>query len=857
MQPVSSTQASLSQGTFLPVILAGGSGTRLWPSSSHQRPKQFAPDSAGGTDIRTPFRKTLELASRWMNVAHSSDTVKTKVVPPLIMCAASHRGYIAEQSGSIPIGAILLESVARDTLVAATVAAHHAIDRYGPETILVLFSTSHQIQPYEEREAFAGSLTLAFKSAFSSNRIMVFSDGATARTKPEPELKSKEDLAGGPIESKDSSLSSWSAFSFLGFGGKKHLVPKVPVPAAPKPSSIVGTTNVLNSYFDQLVPLIGSGITWHTGIVICRASVLLAEVARLEPFMGECAHRSLQTAQSSGTLSSDQPVPIRTLDIQSLARSTRISLESFIARSYSASICQISLRWQSNTDWGTAVGHLAKDSNGNILAGDGVLTVGLCSDNVVMTTLTKPDGLALPIALVGMHDAIVSASSSGVLITNRAGVSEVGRVPLLLAASRAAEPSTHETEPLAGLSVTRKATDYTQRPWGGWKILISAEESRELDASFQVKLLRLNPGKRISLQTHAHRSEHWYVVRGSGKATLARHVRPSREGDSLNIEPGDIHRLENDGKVPLLVIEVQRGSYLGEDDIVRLEDDYGRPISALYDTGTDTKTSSSSSTAIPAADPMPSLPVVPSLSAGLPSLSSALPAHSNPNPPFVAPQLSLTLTRTIDPPIRVGPVFAVHDDSTISGRSTPDWPAPIDNTQSIIGSSDSKETKVLSSSKTALSTTVVRPTISSSTGRVSLMSRALAPQIPDTKKGAVARPSAFATAAKRSTLASKIPIAPASARSSTSRLSLTRSNASTPRVSAAVSAVTSDEHDAKIRSFCQGTAQEALAIAHHLSGPKATLITPIRLNPILLRMLKSDILTFTRTKSGGLWKTKL
>ncbi len=422
--------------------------------------------------------------------------------------------------------------------------------------------------------------------------------------------------------------------------------------------------------------------------------------------MGECAHRSLQMAQSTGTLALDNPVPIRTLDIQSLARTTRMSLESLIERSTVSSICQIALRWTCNSDWGSVARDVPKDSNGNILAGDGLLTVGSCSGNIVMTTLTKADGLALPIALVGMHDAIVSASSSGVLITNRAGAAEVGRVPILLAASRAAESHVAEVEPLAGLSVRparsaqNKTVDYGQRPWGGWRTLISAEESQELDASFQVKLLRLDAGKRISLQTHAHRSEHWYVVRGSGKATLARHVRPFREGEFLDIQPGDIHRLENDGKVPLLVIEVQRGGYLGEDDIVRLEDDYGRPISALYDTATETKSSSSTS--------VPPLPIVPSLSAGLPTFA-AVPDIVTP-----APQLSLTLNRTIDPPIRVGPVFAVHDDASISGRSTPDWPAPIDSTQSII---DSKETQV----------TTTKPIARPSIGRVSLMERALAP----------------------------------------------------------------------------------------------------------------------------------
>ncbi len=217
----------LSQGTLLGVILAGGCGSLLWPSSTHQKPKQFLPDSAGGTDVRTPFRKTLDLASRWMNIAHSSNILNgksSKVVHPLVMAAASHRGYIAEQSRSISISEIQLEPIGRDTWVAATVAAHHAIDRYGPDTTLVFFSTSHQIQPYEEREAFASSLTLAFKTAFSSNRIVVFSDG-TARTKPEPELKSKEDLAGEPIETKDSSLSSWSAFSFWVSEAKSTLIP--------------------------------------------------------------------------------------------------------------------------------------------------------------------------------------------------------------------------------------------------------------------------------------------------------------------------------------------------------------------------------------------------------------------------------------------------------------------------------------------------------------------------------------------------------------------------------------------------------------------------------------------------------
>ena len=471
----------MSEQTFYPVILSGGSGSRLWPLSRSLYPKQLLPLSSE----RTMIQETV-LRAR-----------KGRFADPLIICNEAHRFIVAEQMQEIGVTPLrlMLEPVGRNTAPAIAAAAL-VLDAVDPDAIMAVFPSDHVITDA------AGFLAAMDKAGIAANAGHLVTFGMKPAA---PETGYGYIQQGGPLTT--------GAFAVERFIEK---------PDFERASAMVAQP----------------GYLWNSGMFVFKASVFLDEMRRLCPDIVAAVGKALEAAK----IDSD----FLRLDAEAFALSPSASIDyAVMEHTARAAVVPSDFGWSDVGSWSALWEISGKDDVGNAVAGD-VITVD-CKNSYL-----RGDGVL--VAGVGLRDIVVVATEDAVLVADRSHVQEVKKIVESLKEKKRSEGDLH-----------RKV----YRPWGYY-------QSIDAGARFQVKQITVKPGAKLSLQMHHHRAEHWVVVEGTAMITRNDETFLLRENESTFIPIGTKHRLENPGKVPLKLIEVRSGTYLSEDDIVRLEDNYGR-----------------------------------------------------------------------------------------------------------------------------------------------------------------------------------------------------------------------------------------------------------------------------------------
>lgn len=468
---------------IIPVILSGGSGSRLWPLSRETYPKQFLPL----VDTQTMVQNTA------LRVAGLADATA-----PLVVCNEEHRFMVAEQLRTIGIhpAAVILEPVGRNTGPAVAVAALHA-QRDGVDPILLVLPADHIIAKVEEFRAAVRQVV----AHAEAGRLITFGIVPTA-----PETGYGYIKAGVPLDES-------------GVHRVDRFVEKPDLATAQR-------------YLDS------GDYYWNSGMFMFRASAFLAELERLAPAM----LAACQQALSAGRADAD----FLWLSRSAFTACPKDSIDyAVMEKTDQAVVMPLAVGWNDVGSWSALWDVGNRDTDGNISRGD-VISVDTRDSYV--------DATSRLVATVGVEHLVVVETSDAVLVATKDRVQEVKAVVDQLKASNRPEGRLH-----------RKV----YRPWGSY-------DSIDFDQRFQVKRITVTPGASLSSQMHHHRAEHWVVVRGTARVTRGEEVFLLTENQSTYIPVGVRHRLENPGKIPLEMVEVQSGSYLGEDDIVRYDDAYGR-----------------------------------------------------------------------------------------------------------------------------------------------------------------------------------------------------------------------------------------------------------------------------------------
>jgi mannose-1-phosphate guanylyltransferase len=279
---------------------------------------------------------------------------------------------------------------------------------------------------------------------------------------------------------------------------------------------------------------------WNSGMFLFPASLLLAEMRSYAP--------AIATAAAEAVSRAVKDLDFTRLNAEAFAKCPDISIDyAIMEKTSNAAVVPSPFRWSDLGSWDSVWKSGTRDADGNVAAAN--TTVVNTRNSLVMTH-------GVHLAVQGMDDVAVIASEDAVYVGPLKDSQNVGQLVKMLASASATSKLT-ETHP----------TSY--RPWGGYTSIFNGDR-------FQVKRIFVTPGKKLSLQKHHHRSEHWIVVKGTAEVTVGDNVQMLRENESIYIPLGEIHRLANPGKIVLELIEVQTGSYLGEDDIIRIVDEFGR-----------------------------------------------------------------------------------------------------------------------------------------------------------------------------------------------------------------------------------------------------------------------------------------
>ncbi|RRN53998.1 mannose-1-phosphate guanylyltransferase/mannose-6-phosphate isomerase [Pseudoxanthomonas sp. SGNA-20] len=464
---------------MIPVILSGGSGTRLWPLSREAYPKQFLPLLGGDSLLQATWRRVAPLATQ----------------PPIVVANVDHRFMVAEQlrqAGCTP-GTVLLEPVGRNTAPAIAAAALQAVADGGDPLLLVLPS-DHVIR---DAAAFRDAVHQATIAA-EEGRLVTFGI-----------------VPGGPE----------TGYGYIKAGpgeGARPVEQFVEKPDLAKAREYVAA----GAYY------------WNSGMFLFRASRYLQELERLQPEMLATCRAAFEGARRDEDF-------VR-LDATSFSACPSDSIDyAVMEKTTAATVVPLDVGWNDVGSWAALWEVAEQDGEGNAHHGD-VISIG-CRN-----TLAWGDGRL--VALLGLEDIVVVDTDDTLLVAHKDRVQEVKEIVTRLKAQGRAETSLH-----------RKV----YRPWGAYDSIDNGDRH-------QVKRITVKPGAALSLQMHHHRAEHWVVVSGTAEVTCGDKVVLLTENQSTYIPLGVTHRLRNPGKLPLELIEVQSGSYLGEDDIVRFEDVYGR-----------------------------------------------------------------------------------------------------------------------------------------------------------------------------------------------------------------------------------------------------------------------------------------
>ncbi|VAW65769.1 Mannose-1-phosphate guanylyltransferase / Mannose-6-phosphate isomerase [hydrothermal vent metagenome] len=471
---------------IIPVILSGGSGTRLWPVSRALRPKQLLSLVSESTMIQ-------DTVSRLDGI--------NNLAAPVVVCNEEHRFMIAEQMREIGVtpSAIILEPFGRNTAPAVAISAIKAKEISDREDVVILvLPADHVIQNIE---SFHKSVNVAYEAAMSG-KLVTFGIIPDAAETGYGYIK-----AGGELQ---------------GFSGIQSVEEFVE-----KPDRKTAETYVKNgSYY------------WNSGMFMFKASSYLHE---LEQFNPEILNKSTEALESGVS-----DLDFIRLNEEKFNKCPSDSIDyAVMEKTQQAVVIPVDIGWNDIGSW-TALWEVGEsDKSGNVTHGDVCI---IDSENSYIHSESRL------VSVVGVKDHIIVETPDAVLVAHKNAAQNVKQIVETL-------KSTNREEALVPHKV--------YRPWGTYEC-IDCEE-RHLAKRIMVK-----PGGRLSLQLHHHRAEHWIVVKGTAKVTCGDKEFILSENESTYIPLGEKHRLENTGKIPLEIIEVQTGSYLGEDDIVRFDDVYGR-----------------------------------------------------------------------------------------------------------------------------------------------------------------------------------------------------------------------------------------------------------------------------------------
>jgi mannose-1-phosphate guanylyltransferase/mannose-6-phosphate isomerase len=467
-----------------PVILSGGSGTRLWPMSRTLYPKQL---------LRLLGRESL------LQQTVRRVTQREGFAPPLLVANEEHRFIIAEQLREISVipHALLLEPVGRNTAPATCIAAL-ALTETEPDPLMLVMPSDHSIGNVA---AFFAGIECAAAAA-RAGALVTF--GIT------PE---RAETGYGYIRRGDELEGIQGAFAVAEFVEKPEI--------------------------EQAEGYIGSGEhSWNSGIFLFPARLYLDELERLRPDMVAVCRQALANAQRDSDFTR--------LDKDAFCSCPADSIDyAVMEHTRRAAVVPVSMNWSDIGSWDALWEMGAKDQQGNSIAGN------VIAEETRNCYLRSEAGL---VAAIGVEDLVVVATDDAVMVAPRYRTQEVKNLVARLAREGRGEADALPT---------------VHRPWGTFTPLHNGHR-------VQVKHIVVKPGGKLSLQMHHHRAEHWVVVQGTAKIRRGDEEMMLSEDQSTYIPIGTAHRLENPGKIPLHLIEVQSGSYLGEDDIVRLEDSYGR-----------------------------------------------------------------------------------------------------------------------------------------------------------------------------------------------------------------------------------------------------------------------------------------
>ncbi|MGX4729985.1 mannose-1-phosphate guanylyltransferase/mannose-6-phosphate isomerase [Pseudomonas corrugata] len=467
---------------LLPVIMAGGSGSRLWPLSRQLKPKQFLPlISSEYSMLQETIRRLdgLELGL------------------PRLICNEQHRFLAAEQLRQIGMEHvnILLEPEGRNTAPAIALAALQAIGD-GQDPILFVLAADHLIQ---DIPAFHSSVRTALAFA-QSGKLVTFGVVPTC-----PETGYGYIEKGRPVEQGGYIINRF-----------------VEKPDLETAQNYLTTGN----YF------------WNSGMFMFRASRYLEELSLHRPEIVKACQEALARCE--------QDMHFTRIDAESFSRCPEDSIDYAVMEHTGDGIMvPLEAGWSDIGSWSALWSVSPKDDNENVFVGD-VLYEGSSSNYVYADHRL--------VAAVGVTDLVIVETKDAVLVSHKSQVQDVKKIVEQLKSIKRHEHANHCE---------------VYRPWGGYDCVDNGPR-------YQVKRITVNPGAKLSVQMHHHRAEHWIVVSGTAQVTNGDKTYLVTENQSTYIPIGQIHALENPGVIPLELIEVQSGSYLGEDDIVRLEDRYGR-----------------------------------------------------------------------------------------------------------------------------------------------------------------------------------------------------------------------------------------------------------------------------------------
>jgi mannose-1-phosphate guanylyltransferase/mannose-6-phosphate isomerase len=467
-----------------PVLLCGGSGTRLWPLSRKSYPKQFVP----------------LIGERTLFQASAERLAGPGFAPPLVLTNSDFRFIVTEQLSAIGVdpGAVLIEPEGRNTAPAILAAALH-LHASDPDAVMLVAPSDHVVP---DAEAFRAAVRTGLPAAMDG-RLVTF--GIT------------------PSHAE-------TGYGYLELAAR---------PEGDGPTDLRRFVEKPDAQTAQAM-LEAGNFLWNAGIFLFTARTLIDAVERHAPDLMGPVRGAVDTARAD--------LGFLRLGAEDWARADDISIDyAVMERAGNLSVVPFGAGWSDLGGWDAVWREAGPDA-------DGVVTGGAATAVACRDTLLRSEAEGLELVGIGLEGIVAIAMPDAVLVADKRRAQDVKLAVSALKAKGAKQAESFPKD---------------HRPWGWFETLVLADR-------FQVKRIMVHPGAALSLQSHVHRAEHWVVVAGTAKVTIDAQVRLLGENESVYIPLGAVHRLENPGKLPVVLIEVQTGAYLGEDDIVRYEDVYAR-----------------------------------------------------------------------------------------------------------------------------------------------------------------------------------------------------------------------------------------------------------------------------------------